>query len=121
MTSPVPGHRTSVPPVAGPPPVAGARGAGGAAPSPPSARPAATTGEPINVRTDLLDVELNSLGGDISRVTMRKVYSALDRTLPLTLMEPAPNHYFVTQSGLLGEGLPTHKTAYESPQRSYSL
>ena len=33
---------------------------------------------------------------------------------PLTLMEPDPQHYFVTQSGLLGEGLPTHKTAYDA-------
>ncbi|HEX7559777.1 MAG TPA: membrane protein insertase YidC, partial [Usitatibacter sp.] len=119
-TSTVPAVPTSAAPV----PVAGAPSAPGAtaaAPTLPNAAPAATTGEPIAVRTDLFDVELNSLGGDIHRVTMRKVYSALDRSLPLTLMEPDAKHYFVTQSGLLGDGLPTHKTEYESPQRSYSL
>ena len=73
------------------------------------------------VKTDLFDVELNTLGGDIRRVTMKKVYSALDRTQPLTLMEPDPKHYYVTQSGLLGEALPTHKTSYETAQRSYFL
>ncbi len=98
-----------------------APGAGAAAPSVPSAAPAAVSGEPITVKTDLLEVELDTLGGDIRRLTMKKVFSALDRTQPLTLMEPDPKHYFVTQSGLLGEGLPTHKTAYESAQRAYSL
>src|SRR5471032_41274 len=107
-----------------PAPVVGAPGAPGAtvaAPALPSAAPAAATGEPIAVKTDLFDVELSSLGGDIHRVTMRKVYSALDRTQPLTLMEPDAKHYFVTQSGLLGEGLPTHKSAYDSAERSYAL
>ena len=78
-------------------------------------------GAPVIVKTDLFDVELNTLGGDIRRVTMKKVFSALDRTQLLTLMEPDSKHYFVTQSGLLGEGLPTHKTPYEVAQRSYSL
>ena len=103
-----------------------APGASPGTPAIPGASPAATpaagaTGEPVVVKTDLFDVELNTLGGDIRRVTMRKVHSALDRTQPLTLMEPDPKHYFVTQSGLLGEGLPTHKTVYDATQRSYSL
>jgi YidC/Oxa1 family membrane protein insertase len=89
--------------------------------APATTAPAATSGQPVTVKTDLFDVELNTLGGDIRRVTMNKVFSALDRTQPLTLMEPDSKHYFVTQSGLLGEGLPTHKTAYESAQRSYTL
>ena len=101
------------------------------APSPsgtPSAVPAAPTGvapaaggETVTVKTDLFDVELNTLGGDIRRVTMNRVYSALDRSQRLTLMEPDPNHYYVTQSGLLGEGLPTHKAAYATDSRSHVL
>src|ERR1700716_4259450 len=53
----------------------------GAPPPPtvPSAAPTTATGEPITVKTDLFDVELNTLGGDIRRVTMRQVYSAKDR------------------------------------------
>jgi YidC/Oxa1 family membrane protein insertase len=94
----------------------------------PSAVPAAPTGvapaaggEAVTVKTDLFDVELNTLGGDIRRVTMKQVHSALDRSQPLTLMEPDPKHYYVTQSGLLGEGLPTHKTPYAAEARSYAL
>jgi YidC/Oxa1 family membrane protein insertase len=90
--------------------------------APPAAAPAAqASGEPITVRTDVFDVELSTLGGDIRRVTMKKVHSAQDRNLPLTLLEPDPQHFFVAQSGLLGEGLPTHLTAYEAERRSYIL
>jgi len=90
----------------------------------PSQVPAATSvqaGAPVVVHTDLFDVEISPLGGDIQRVTMKQVHSALDRTQPLTLMEPNDKHYFITQSGLLGEGLPNHKTVYEAEQRNYSL
>jgi YidC/Oxa1 family membrane protein insertase len=95
---------------------------GSAAPAVPTTSAAAqATGEPVIVKTDLFDVELNTLGGDIRRVTMNQVHSALDRTQPLTLMEPDARHYFITQTGLLGEGLPTHKTAYQIEKRSYAL
>jgi YidC/Oxa1 family membrane protein insertase len=94
----------------------------GAAPTaPPSTAPTSLTGEPVSVKTDLFDIELNTLGGDIRRVTMKQVFSARDRSKQLTLMEPDSKHYFVTQSGLLGEGLPNHKTAYEAQQPSYVM
>jgi YidC/Oxa1 family membrane protein insertase len=92
-----------------------------AVPAAPTGVAPAAGGEAVTVKTDLFDVELNTLGGDIRRVTMNQVYSALDRSQRLTLMEPDPKHYYVTQSGLLGEGLPTHKTAYDTGARSYAL
>src|SRR5436853_2761802 len=107
--------------------------AGPGAPTPPSATatPAATPaapsspvvsgGEPITVRTDLFDVELSTLGGDIRRLTLRQVHSAQDRSKPLTLMEPDAKHYYVTQSGLLGDGLPNHKAVYAADARAYEL
>lgn len=113
----LPGHAdVSVPKVPGTPP--------GATPAPaaaPAARPVAPVGPPVLVKTDLFDVEINTQGGDIRRVTLKKQHSALDPTQPLTLMEPDPQHYFVTQSGLLGDGLPNHKSAYETSQSSYEL
>ena len=54
-------------------------------------------------------------------MTLFKVYSALDRTKKLTLLSPDPEHYFVTQSGLLGEGLPSHKAMYAAESDAYSL
>src|SRR4051812_5089531 len=49
----------------------------------PVAAPAAVPGKPIHVRTDLVDVEINSAGGDIRRLTFLQVNSARDRTKPL--------------------------------------
>ena len=60
-----------------------------AAPAAPSASPVVSGGEPIRIKTDLFDVELSTLGGDIRRLTMLQVYSALDRSKPLTLLEPS--------------------------------
>lgn len=93
------------------------------APAVPGAQagPVVDTSKPVVVRTDLFDVEITPLGGDIRRVTMQQQHSALDRTQPLTLLAPDPKHYFVTQSGLLGEGLPNHKTTYQPEQFEYTL
>jgi len=90
-------------------------------PAPPAAATAESGGEPIVVRTDMMDVELSTLGGDIRRVTLNHVFSASDRTKRLTLLEPDPKHFFVTQSGLLGEGLPSHKTVFEPESKAYAL
>src|SRR5258708_4890076 len=91
------------------------------APAVPQVQASVTGGEPILVKTDLFDVELSTLGGDVRRVTMKQVHSALDRAQPLTLLEPDPKHFFVTQTGLLGDALPTHKTPYEAERRTYEL
>jgi len=93
----------------------------GAAPQMPAATPAVAAGEPVIVHTDLFDAAISPVGGDVQRLTLQKVHSALDRTKPLTLMEPDAQHYFVTQTGLLGEGLPNHKTVYQPEQRSYTM
>ena len=92
-----------------------------ASPGAPTASPVAATGDAIVVKTELFEVELNTAGGDIRRVTLEKVFSALEPTKPLTLLAPDPKHYFVTQSGLLGEGEPSHKTVYAADGRDFKL
>jgi YidC/Oxa1 family membrane protein insertase len=102
-------------------PVAAAVTGAPASPGVPIAAPVAASGEPIIVKTDLFEVELNTMGGDIRRVTLFKVFSALDRNKPLTLLAADPKQYFVTQSGLLGEGMPSHKTIYTVQGREFAL
>jgi len=103
---------TTPPPQAGPTPPAPAANS--------DARVAAT-GQPVTVTTDLFEVELNTAGGDIRRLKLFNVFSALDHTKPLTLMAADPKEYFVTQSGLLGDGLPTHKAVYAAESGAYTL
>ncbi|HXZ49657.1 MAG TPA: membrane protein insertase YidC [Usitatibacter sp.] len=120
--APPPHPATTVPSVPASTPAPAAQPAAPAAMAPPAgpAAPAAA-GQPIHVHTDLLDVDINPIGGDIRRVTLRTVFAAQDRTKPLTLMEPDPQHFFETQSGLLGDDLPNHKTPYEAEKSSYTL
>jgi YidC/Oxa1 family membrane protein insertase len=94
---------------------------GSTVPTAPTGPPVAVGGEPISVKTDLFDIELNTLGGDIRRLTLSNVHSAKDRSQSLTLMEPDSKHYFITQSGLLGEGMPNHKSAYQADAKSYVM
>ncbi|HSV16215.1 MAG TPA: membrane protein insertase YidC, partial [Tepidisphaeraceae bacterium] len=101
-------------------PVPGAQPGTAAPPVPVTGAPA-VAGQPIEVKTDLFDIEINTAGGDIRRVTMRQVFSAKDLHQPLTLLEANPKHYFVTQSGLLGDALPNHKTPYQADGRSFAL
>ncbi len=82
---------------------------------------ALAAGRTVHVTTDLFDVDINTAGGDIRRLTFRKVFSAQDAKKPLTLLEPDPQHYFVTQSGLLGDGLPTHKATYRAQADAYRM
>jgi YidC/Oxa1 family membrane protein insertase len=113
--TPTPSTTLTAPSPAGaaaPAPVAPQAPAGGAMPA---------GGEPIVVKTDMFDVELSTAGGDIRRIKLHKVFSALDRNKPLTLLEPDPKHFFVTQTGLLGDGLPNHKTTYATETREYAL
>jgi YidC/Oxa1 family membrane protein insertase len=86
-----------------------------------SASVTAATGDAVTVRTDLFLAELNTMGGDLRKVTLMKVGSALERDRPLVLLEPDSRHFFVTQSGLLGADLPTHKSIYATDSRAYTL
>ncbi|MEO7742133.1 MAG: membrane protein insertase YidC [Usitatibacter sp.] len=104
-----------------PPPSALSATPSAAVPAAPNGTAPASGGEVVTVKTDLFDIELNTLGGDIRRATLTQVHSALDRAKPLTLMEPDSKHYFVTQSGLLGEGLPTHKSPYAAASKTFVL
>src|SRR5688500_11921660 len=47
--------------------------AGAAAPAAPAGALPPPGGDPVIVSTDLFDVELNTLGGDIRRITMKQV------------------------------------------------
>ncbi len=77
-------------------------------------------GKNVNVRTDLLAVELNTRGADVSRVTLLKHLSATEKDKPLSLLQPQEGHFFVTQTGLL-DGLANHTSQYSVDATEYSL
>ena len=77
--------------------------------------------ESIRVVTDYLSVEISTLGGDITHIDLLKHFDTIDRTKHFVLLHNDLEHKYVAQSGLLGQGLPTHNTVFSSQASSYAL
>jgi len=76
----------------------------------------------IHVKTDILDVEISKIGGDIVSLSLLKHPDAVDKSKPLVLFQRGKGtHNYITQSGLLGSGLPNHNSLYFSENDQYEL
>lgn len=80
------------------------------------------SGKTIHVKTDILEAEISTIGGDISRLALLKHPDGLDKNKPFVLFDRGPGtHNYVAQSGLLGAGLPNHNSLFVSEQEQYVL
>jgi len=97
--------------------------AGGAVQAPSAAIPAtAVTNAPheiVKIETDVFSAELDTLGGDIVRLELLKHPDTVDHTRNLVLL--GSEHEYSVQSGLIGDGLPTHKTFYHAAAKQFTL
>jgi YidC/Oxa1 family membrane protein insertase len=75
--------------------------------------------ETIKVKTDNLLADIDLQGGDIVRLELPRQKDTLDEKTNFVLF--APEHHYAAQSGLIGPGLPTHKTMYSAEKREYAL
>ncbi|HET7832885.1 MAG TPA: membrane protein insertase YidC [Gallionella sp.] len=83
---------------------------------------ASAAGKLIHVKTDFLDADINTLGGDIQRLDFLKHPDAKDKNKPFELFQKgAGSHNYVAQSGLLGSGLPNHNSLFSADRDSYEL
>jgi YidC/Oxa1 family membrane protein insertase len=87
------------------------------APEKPVAEPG---GETIKVETDILRAEISMTGGDLRRLEFTRHRDILGKG-NFVLFESSPERTYVAQSGLIGNGLPNHRTAYSVPARQYVL
>ena len=99
-------------------------------PAAPAAVPAAPGGvptavapgaprEPIRVTTDYVSAAIDPLGGDIVRLELLRYKDSVDATKTFVLL--GPEHRYAAQSGLIGQGLPNHKTLFSSQSKAYQL
>ncbi len=79
---------------------------------PAGAAPAAAQGELVSISTDLLKVEVNTLGGELSRVELLKHKDAHKSDAPVTLLETGSGRTYVGQSGLIGGSFPNHRSVF---------
>ena len=80
------------------------------------------TGKIIKVKTDFLEAQINTVGGDIQHLDFLKHPDGQDKTKNFVLFEKGNGtHNYVAQTGLLGAGMPNHNSVYSSEQDSYEL
>ncbi len=75
-----------------------------------AAPPAA--GETVTIETDVLRAEISTLGGDLVRLELLRHVGTVDKDRPLVLFERSGSRTYVAQSGLIGNNLPNHRTAF---------
>ena len=99
--------------------------AANASPAPPAAdtskEPAAQT---ITVATDVLQVEISTLGGSLVRADLLAYpIDPKDKTKPVRLLDDGNAHYFVAQTGLVSSdgAAPSHKTSFNAEKTNYEL
>jgi len=80
-------------------------------PGAPPAAAAATQGETVTVTTDLYTATIDSVGGVVSEIALSKHRDATDPSKPYKALARG-EHVSLAQAGLLGEGMPNHRTPY---------
>lgn len=89
-----------------------------AAPAPPGAAVAPSSGPSaarLVVRTDTVVAEISAQGGDIVRLELVGHKAGADGNKHFVLFDDGAAHVYSAQTGLIGAGLPTHKTAFRLP------
>jgi YidC/Oxa1 family membrane protein insertase len=100
---------------------------GASAPTSPTASPAksaasnSTTLPVITVRTDVLNAEIDPVGGVLRRLEFTRHKDKVDKNRNFVLFEHSADHTYVAQSGLIGDSLPNHTTVYRTVASKYEL
>jgi YidC/Oxa1 family membrane protein insertase len=99
-----------------------------AVPAAPAQQPAAAAvpatgaplkGETVSVRTDLVAVEIDTLGATLKRVELLKHKEAKDSAANFVLI--GPKHNYQAQSGLTGDAGPNHRTLWQAQGSNHTL
>lgn len=85
-----------------------------AVPGVPAPGPVVTPGaSSATVKTDLYSANISSQGGDITRFELVKHPATGDKSKRFVLLDNGSAHIYLAQSGLIGEGMPNHKTEWK--------
>jgi len=83
------------------------------------------TSQRINVITDVLDIEIDTKGGDIRRAVLRNYSKTAENPdEKLVLLSDADSNFFIAQSGLVSvnaDSAPTHNAIYSAEENNYRL
>jgi YidC/Oxa1 family membrane protein insertase len=86
--------------------------------------PPAATAKIIHVVTDVYDIDISSIGGELIRADLTAYPQSKKNPQPVRLFDPTPQSYFAARSGLRAaddRAAPTHQAAFESDAQEYKL
>src|SRR5882672_8810991 len=81
--------------------------------------PAGKPRERLRVHTDTMLAEVDTQGGDIVHLELLQHKDTLQETKNFVLF--GSEHRYSAQSGLIGEGLPNHRTLFRASAREFTL
>lgn len=90
----------------------------------PAEMAAPVTGELVKVTTDLLEVNIDTRGGDVVQVKLLKYPESLGSKTPFLLLTDDPKTQYIAESGLLGQMGPdtaASQAAYQPEKTEYQL
>lgn len=114
-----PGVPTPAKPLAAPPPPSAAATPAAATAAVPGAASAPAPSETVQVSTDLLIADISTLGATLARLELRKHKDANDPSRNFVLL--GAEHSYSAQSGLIGEGMPNHRSLWRALPGERSL
>jgi len=92
----------------------------------PTAKAQIKQAQRISVKTDVLDIVIDTQGGDIRDVKLLKYAATEDRSQPFHLMGDTGQMMYVAQNGIALQSkavlpAPTHKSLYQASQTHYEM
>jgi YidC/Oxa1 family membrane protein insertase len=79
----------------------------------------ASVGAKLAVTTDLYQAEISAQGGDLDRLELRQHRATEEANASFILFDA--KHLYAAQAGLIGPGLPNHKTIWQLPAGSFEM
>ena len=71
-------------------------------------------GERITITTDLLKAEINTAGGELTRIELLQHKDSTNQNKNVVLMESDSGRTYVGQSGLIGTSAPNHRSLFSA-------
>jgi len=78
----------------------------------PAGAVSAQAGEKITITTDLLKAEINTAGGELTRIELLQHKDSANQNKNVVLMESDSGRTYVGQSGLIGTSAPNHRSLF---------
>ena len=79
---------------------------------PTTAATAAAKSEVITITTDLIKVDIDTVGGEIRHLELLTHHESADSTKDIVLFDSTPPRTYLGQTGLIGGAFPNHKSVF---------